>query len=157
MRIDCNGGESEMRSFVFSLRMFLSEDKRYLELMDVLENLDEELEESIVEKLKETNGVRDGVEGFPDIEDMNVQLYQILCDSAIPKTPAHNKIMALERREAVRGLYAYWDFTRELSGVNETSKQALAERVRLPEKAVDLDDLDIRLIQWEEDLKRHEK
>ena len=63
-----------------------------------------------------TNGDLEGIEAFPDIAEMNVQIYQILCDSYMPKTPAHNKLMALERREKVRGLYAYWDFSRELAG-----------------------------------------
>ena len=50
------------------------------------------------------------------IANLNSQLYQILCDCAVPKSAAQQKLMALEGREGIRGLYAYWDFTRELTG-----------------------------------------
>ena len=56
----------------------------------------------------------------------------------------------------IRGLYAYWDFTRELTGSTESSKQALADRVRNPLKASSVEDLDVNIIQWEEGLKTHE-
>ena len=147
MKLEGRGGEPEMRAFSFSLRMFLSEDKSYLKLMDALEKLDDEVtDETVAELTKE----------FPELADMNAQLYMILCDASIPRSPAHNKLMALERRESIRGLYAYWDFSRELAGTNETSKQVVAERVRAPPVASDLADLDVRLIHWVEELKRHE-
>ena len=44
--------------------------------------------------------------------------------SALAKSMAQLKLMASERRVSVRGLYAYWDVTRELTGTTESSKQA---------------------------------
>ena len=143
-----------MRAFAFSLRMFLSEDKKYISLLDALEKLAEEIDEDCVAKLEKS--VDEGGGGFDDIADLNSQLYMVLCDAAVPRSPAHNKLMALERRVTVRGLYAYWDFNRDLTGTNETSKQLVAKRIRSPPVATDIEDLDVRLIQWEEDLKRHE-
>lgn len=64
--------------------------------------------------------------------------------------------MALEGRESIRRMYAYWDFTRELTGSTGSSKQALADRVRNPPKAASIEDLDVKIIHWEEDLKSHE-
>ena len=53
-------------------------------------------------------------------------------------------------------MYAYWDFTRELTGLTESSKQALADRVRNPPKAASIEDLDVKIIQWEENVNSHE-
>ena len=64
--------------------------------------------------------------------------------------------MALEGRDDMRGLYAYWDFTRKLTGSTESRKQALADRVRNPPKAASIEDLDVNISQWKEDLKNHE-
>ena len=58
--------------------------------------------------------------------------------------------MALEGHDSIQGMYAYWVFTRELSGSSESSKQALANRVRNPPKAASIEDLDVTVIQWEE-------
>ena len=69
---------------------------------------------------------------------------------------AQQKLMALEGRQNIRGLYAYWDFTRELTGSSESSNQALADRVHNPPKAASIEDLDVKIIQWEEDLESHE-
>ena len=87
---------------------------------------------------------------------MNPKLYQILCDCSLPKSTAQQELMALEGRDSIRGTYAYWDFTRELTGSTESSKQALAVRVRNPPKAASIEDLDVKIMQWEEDLKSHE-
>ena len=53
-------------------------------------------------------------------------------------------------------MYAYWDFAREPTGSTKSSKQALADRVRNPPKAASIEDLDVKIIHWEEDLKSHE-
>ena len=69
---------------------------------------------------------------------------------------AQQTLMALEGRKEIRGLYAYWDFTRGLTGSTESSKQSLADRVRNLPKASSVEDLDVKIIQWEADLKTHE-
>ena len=136
-----------MKSYIFSLKMFLCEDRQFLELLKMLEKRDKEVDAKLIKELN--------AKGW-DVADMNSQLYQILCDCAVPKSSAQQKLMALEGRDEIRGLYAYWDFTRELTGSTESSKQALADRVRNPPKAASVEDLDVKIIQWEEDLKTHE-
>ena len=74
----------------------------------------------------------------------------------MPKSAAQQKLMALVGREEIRGLYAYWDFTRALTGSTGSSKQALADRVRNPPKASSVEDSDVNILQWEEDLETHE-
>ena len=146
-RFEGKGGELEVKSFIFSLKMFLTDDRKFLEILKALEKRDQEVDGAYVKELAE--------KGY-NISDLNSQLYQILCDCAVPKSTAQQKLMALEGREEIRGLYAYWDFTRELTGSTESSKQALADRVRNPPKASSVEDLDVKIIQWEEDLKTHE-
>ena len=78
--------------------MFLCEDKRFLELPKVLEKRDAEVDMKFVKEL-EAKGC--------NVANLNSQLYQVLCDCSLPKSTAQQKLMALEGRDNIRGMYAY--------------------------------------------------
>ena len=73
-----------------------------------------------------------------------------MCDCAIAKSTAQQELMALECRGPIRGVCAYWDFTRDSTGSTESSKQALADRVRNSPKVAIVGDFGVKTIQWEE-------
>ena len=150
------GGELEMRNYSFKLRQFLSKDAGYTPMLEYLENMEEEPTFETVKKHIEDHGLEWNLKG------LDYQMYSILVASSVPESPAAEKLMALEKREgegggdALRGLMAYWDFSRELLGTSEGSKGMIATRVRSPAQVMSLDDLEVRILQWEEDLRRHE-
>ena len=94
-KFEGKGGELEVKSYIFSLKMFLCEVRRFLELLKFLEKRDAEVDLKLVKELED--------KGW-DVADMNSQLYQILCDCALPKSTAQQKLMALEGRESIRGM-----------------------------------------------------
>ena len=89
-------------------------------MLKLLEKRDAEVDMKFVKELE--------AKGW-DVADMNSQPYQILCDCSSPKSTAQQKLMALEGRDNIRGMYAYWDLTHEFTGSTESSKHALADRV----------------------------
>ena len=78
-KFEGKGGELEVKSYIFSLKMFLCEDRRFLEMLKLLEKRDAEVDLKLVKELQD--------KGW-DVTDMNSQLYQILCDCALPKSTA---------------------------------------------------------------------
>ena len=81
-----------MKSHIFSLKMFLCEERRLLELLKLLEKRDKEVSAELIQELKD--------KGW-DVVDMSSQLYEILCVCAVPKSSAQQKLMALECRENI--------------------------------------------------------
>ena len=91
------------------MKLLLTDDGKILELLKALEKRDKEVEAAYVKELADKGWV---------IADLNSQLCQILCDCAVPKSAAQQKLLALEGREEIRGLYARAD---RLDGVEQTS------------------------------------
>jgi hypothetical protein len=61
----------------------------------------------------------------------------------------------LEKRKGVpRGMMAYHDFTRELLGSTASTGTMIANRVRNPAPITSMDDIEVRLLQWEADLEQ---
>ena len=85
-------GEPEIRGFAFQLRQFLSKDDHYLEMMAWLEGIDGEFTSDIA-KAKKTE-----MEGTWQFDEMDQQFYQMLVATAVPKSTAAHKLMALEKR-----------------------------------------------------------
>ena len=75
--------------------------------------------------------------------------------TAKPKSTASKKLRALEKRkgkDVFRGMVAYHDFTRELLGSTTSTKAVISNRVRNPEAITSMEDVEVRLLQWEADL-----
>lgn len=135
-------GEPEIRGFAFQLRRFLSKDDHYLDMMAWLEGLEGEFTKEIADahrtKMKEWQ-----------FDEMDQQFYQILVATAVPKSVAAHKLMALEKRKGVpRGMMAYHDFTRELLGSTVSTRTMIANRVRNPAPITSVDDIEVRMLQW---------
>ena len=142
-------GEPEIRGFAFQLRQFLSKDDHYLEMMAWLEGIDGEFTSDIA-KAKKTE-----MEGTWQFDEMDQQFYQMLVATAVPKSTAAHKLMALEKRSGIpRGMMAYHDFTRELLGSTASTRTMIANRVRNPAPITSMDDIEVRLLQWEADLEQ---
>ena len=142
-------GEPEIRGVAFELRQFLSKDDHYLEMMAWIEGIDGEFTKEIAEAKKSE------MEGVWQFEEMDQQFYQVLVATAVAKSTAANKLMALEKRSGIpRGMMAYHDFTRELLGSTVSTRTMIANRVRNLVPIISLDDIEVRLLQWEADLEQ---
>ena len=143
-------GEPEIRGFAFQLRQFLSKDDNYIDMMAWLEGIDGEFTPELVKEKR--SEVKDW-----EFDEMDQQFYQILVATAVPKSTAAHKLMALEKRKDVpRGMMAYNDFTRELLGSTASTRTMIANRVRNPAPITSMDDIEVRLLQWEADLEQFE-
>lgn len=145
-KISGAGGEPEVRGFTFELRQFLTSDPDYLNMMKWIEKVDGDLTKEVIEQKKLEN---------PDWswEDMDNQLFSILVAVSIPKSTMASKLMALEKRTDVpRGMTAYHDLTRELVGSTQSPKAFIANRVRNPNPIAAVEDIDVRMQEWEADV-----
>ena len=90
------------------------------------------------------------MEGVWQFEEMDQQFYQVLVATAVAKSTAANKLMALEKRSGIpRGMMAYHDFTRELLGSTASTRTMIANRVRNSLPITLMDDIEVRLLRWE--------
>ena len=74
--------------------MFSWEDRRFLELLKLLEKRDSKVDVKFVKELEDRGW---------NLADVNSQLYQIWCGCSLSKSTAQQKFMAFEGRKNIRG------------------------------------------------------